>query len=327
MTNQPESHQPESQQPNPQQPPVPPRPPQGAPSQPGEQPGQQNWNQPQQYGQPTQQFGQQPQQPQQQYGQQAQSPYNQQQYGQPQQYGQQQYSQGQQYGQQQYGQGQPAQQPGYSPQYQQTPQQGYAQQQGQYQQPGQAAPPQYNQAGGSYAQQQYGNQQQPVYGGQSAALPGPLDPGTNLGFMAAIKTVFRKYATFTGRAGRPEFWWWFLFVAVIGVVLGTLATIFFSTGLSQAVANGDYTEIPGTGQAQVNTNALMIIGFIFWGIAGLFSLAVIVPTVAVGARRLHDANFSAWFLLLYLVPIGNLVLLFLWAQAPKPEGARFDAGV
>lgn len=295
------TNQPESQQPNPQQPPVPPQPPQGAPSQ----QGQQNWNQPQQ------QYGQQ------QYGQQAQSPYNsQQQYGQPQQYNPQQYSQGQ-----------PAQQQGYPQQYQQSPQQGYAQQQGQYQQAGQATPQQYGQAGGPYAQQQYGNQQQPVYGGQSAAAPGPLDPGTNLGFMAAIKTVFRKYATFTGRAGRPEFWWWFVFVAVIAVVLSTLAAIFFGTGLSQAVANGDYTEIPGTGQAQVNTNGLMIIGFIFWGIAGLFSLAVIVPTAAVGARRLHDANFSAWFLLLYLVPIGNLVLLFLWAQAPKPEGARFDAGV
>ncbi len=304
MTNQPESHQP-----NPQRPPVPPQPPQGAPTQQptqqGQQSGQQNWNQPQQqYGQP-QQYGQQ----------QAQSPY-QQQYGQP-----------QQYNQQQYGQGQPTQQQGYPQQYQQTPQQGYAQQQGQYQQPGQAAPQQYGQAGGSYAQQQYGNQQQPVYGGQSAAVPGPLDPGTNLGFMAAIKTVLRKYATFTGRAGRPEFWWWFVFVAVIAVVLSTLAAIFFGTGLSQAVADGDYTEIPGTGQAQVNTNALMIIGFIFWGIAGLFSLAVIVPTAAVGARRLHDANFSAWFLLLYLVPIGNLVLLFLWAQAPKPEGARFDVRV
>ncbi|MFK0072962.1 DUF805 domain-containing protein [Arthrobacter woluwensis] len=318
MTNQPESHQP-----NPQQPPVPPQPPQGAPTQQptqqGQQSGQQNWNQAQQqYGQP-QQYGQQ----------QAQSPY-QQQYGQPQQYSQpqqgnqQQY--GQQYNQQQYGQGQPAQQQGYSQQYQQSPQQGYAQQQGQYQQAGQAAPQQYGQAGGSYAQPQYGNQQQPVYGGQSAALPGPLDPGTNLGFMAAIKAVFRKYATFTGRAGRPEFWWWFVFVAVLGGVLSTLAVIFFSTGLSQAVANGDYTEIPGTGQAQVSTNALMIIGFIFWGIAGLFSLAVLVPTIAVGARRLHDANFSAWFLFLYLVPIGNLVLLFLWAQAPKPEGARFDAG-
>ncbi|MEZ2370639.1 DUF805 domain-containing protein [Arthrobacter sp. RCC_34] len=293
------TNQPESQQPNPQQPPVPPQrpqnaPTQGAPSQQGQQPGQQNWNQPQQYGQPQQQYGQQ----------QAQSPYQ------------------QQYGQQQYGQPQQ----GYPQQYQQAPQQGYAQQ-GQYQQAGQAAPQQYGQTGGSYAQQQYGNQQQPVYGGQSAAAPGPLDPGTNLGFMAAIKTVFRKYATFTGRAGRPEFWWWFVFVAVIAVVLSTLAAIFFGTGLSQAVANGDYTEIPGTGQAQVNTNALMIIGFIFWGIAGLFSLAVIVPTAAVGARRLHDANFSAWFLLLYLVPIGNLVLLFLWAQAPKPEGARFDSRV
>lgn len=315
MTNQPESHQP-----NPQQPPVPPQPPQGSPTQQptqqGQQPGQQNWNQAQQqYGQP-QQYGQQ----------QAQSPY-QQQYGQPQQYNQPQQGNQQQYNQQQYGQGQPAQQQGYPQQYQQSPQQGYAQQQGQYQQPGQAAPQQYGQAGGSYAQQQYGNQQQPVYGGQSAALPGPLDPGTNLGFMAAIKAVFRKYATFTGRAGRPEFWWWFVFVAVLGGVLSTLAVIFFSTGLSQAVANGDYTEIPGTGQAQVNTNALMIIGFIFWGIAGLFSLAVLVPTIAVGARRLHDANFSAWFLLLYLVPIGNLVLLFLWAQAPKPEGARFDVRV
>lgn len=305
------TNQPESQQPNPQQPPVPPQPPQGAPSPQGQQPGQQNWNQPQQYGQPQQQYGQQ----------QAQSPY-QQQYGQPQQY-----NQPQQGNQQPYGQGQPAQQQGYPQQYQQAPQQGYAQQQGQYQQAGQAAPQQYGQAGGSYAQQPYGNQRQPAYGGQSTAVPGPLDPGTNLGFMAAIKTVFGKYATFTGRAGRPEFWWWFVFVAVIAVVLSTLAAIFFGTGLSQAVANGDYTEVPGTGQAQVNTNALMIIGFIFWGIAGLFSLAVVVPTAAVGARRLHDANFSAWFLLLYLVPIGNLVLLFLWAQAPKPEGVRFDAGV
>ncbi|WFR83175.1 DUF805 domain-containing protein [Arthrobacter sp. Y-9] len=311
------TNQPESQQPQPQQPPVPPQRPQNAPTQQGQ--GQPQ-GQPQQYGQ---QPGHQPQYGQQQYGQGGQQP---QQYSQ-QPGNQQQYNQ-QQYNQQPYGQGQPTQQQGYPQQghYQQYGQQqsGQYQQQSQYQQAGQAAPQQYGQPGGSYGQQAYG-QQQFVYGGQSAAVPGPLDPGASLGFMAAIKTVFRKYATFTGRAGRPEFWWWFVFVAVIGVVLSTLAVIFFSTGLSQAVADGDYTEIPGTGQAQVNSNASMIIGFVLWGIAGLFSLAVLVPTLAVGARRLHDANFSGWFLLLYLVPIGNLVLLFLWAQAPKPEGARFDA--
>jgi len=106
-----------------------------------------------------------------------------------------------------------------------------------------------------------------------------------MSFVESIKTCFSKYADFNGRASRPEFWWWFLFVVLLSVAAGMVSQM----------------------------------------LSGLLSLAVLVPGLAVGARRLHDTDRSGWLQLLGLIPlIGVLVLIFWWVQEAK-EPNRFGS--
>ena len=92
--------------------------------------------------------------------------------------------------------------------------------------------------------------------------------------------VMRKYAVFSGRARRKEYWMFFLFNILIAFIVG------FVTGLLGAVL-GKGPALLGT----VNT---------------IYSLAVLIPGIAVGVRRLHDSGRSGWWL---LFPVVNLVLL------------------
>ncbi|QIM68219.1 MULTISPECIES: DUF805 domain-containing protein [Basfia] len=98
-------------------------------------------------------------------------------------------------------------------------------------------------------------------------------------------SVLKKYAVFSGRARRKEFWMFMLFTTIIGIALGVLDVLF-----------GFYDH--QTGQ-----------GFL----SGIYSLAVLIPTIAVSARRLHDTDRSAWWLLLGFIPvIGILILIVFW---------------
>lgn len=111
-------------------------------------------------------------------------------------------------------------------------------------------------------------------------------------FQESIRTVLSKYATFTGRAGRPEYWWWVLAVLLAAVVASLIDRMIF----------GPDTAILG----------------------GLLSLAIIVPNIAVGVRRLHDTDRSGWWLALTLIPIiGLLVLIWFMIQPGTPGANRF----
>lgn len=111
--------------------------------------------------------------------------------------------------------------------------------------------------------------------------------------------VLRNYAGFTGRARRSEYWWFALINALVAVALTVLEGI--------------------VGGTQV--------------VSGLYTLAVLVPGLAVSIRRLHDTGRSGWWLLIGLVPlVGGIVLLvFLlldsepgvnrWGPSPKRTGA------
>lgn len=101
-----------------------------------------------------------------------------------------------------------------------------------------------------------------------------------MNFGESINVCFKKYADFNGRAARPEFWWFFLFTFLIQLVVGVV-------GLGQIIS-------------------------------GLISLALILPSLAVGARRLHDTNRSGWWQLIVLIPlIGFIVLIVFWVQDAK----------
>jgi len=113
-----------------------------------------------------------------------------------------------------------------------------------------------------------------------------------VGFADAIRKCFNNYATFSGRARRSEYWWFALFAVIVGVVLeGLLAA----------------TKSP-------------IFGILF----AVFWLAIIIPTLAVTVRRLHDTGRSGWWYFIILVPfIGGLVLFVFTLMDSQPQQNQF----
>ena len=116
-----------------------------------------------------------------------------------------------------------------------------------------------------------------------------------MSFFEAIAVNFKKYATFTGVAGRPEFWWFALFVYVVGAALNALNLV--------------------TPQGTI---------FVGSSLAAFFGAAVLLPYLAVTVRRLRDCGRSWANLFWLLLPIaGLIVLIVLLAQpgqtAPAPS--------
>ena len=102
------------------------------------------------------------------------------------------------------------------------------------------------------------------------------------------RVVLERYAQFQGRSGRAEFWWYFLAALIIGIVF----------------------------------NILIAVSNIFFVLYVIYGLAVLIPGLAVGVRRLHDTDKTGWWLLIALIPIvGIIVLIVFWATegAPGPN--------
>ena len=114
-------------------------------------------------------------------------------------------------------------------------------------------------------------------------------------FGQAVKSCFNQYCGFNGRASRAEFWWFTLFTAIVGFVLGFVDGLLFTS-----------TE-----------NAF----FALLGFSGLFRLGVFLPGLAVTARRLHDTDKSGWWMLLYLTIIGGIVV-FIFTLLRGNEGSN-----
>lgn len=146
------------------------------------------------------------------------------------------------------------------------------------------------------------------YGQQAAGDPGTLDlPYYGIGFVDALKRGFSKYVRFDGRASRSEYWWWTLAAAGVPAVLYIIGAII------------------GVSTMDKTTGAMGAGGVIFYVIAGLLSLAMIIPSIAVGVRRLHDQNKSGLFYLLVLIPsVGGIIMLVLMCMPSDPQGAQYD---
>lgn len=111
-------------------------------------------------------------------------------------------------------------------------------------------------------------------------------------FLIALK----KYATFSGRAQRAEYWYFMLFYILILMGL-------FIIDLMIGASNED------TGAGLLST---------------LFTLGMVIPSIAVGVRRLHDTGRSGWWLLLAFIPlIGSIVLLVFTVQDGSPNDNAF----
>jgi uncharacterized membrane protein YhaH (DUF805 family) len=116
--------------------------------------------------------------------------------------------------------------------------------------------------------------------------------------------ALKKYADFSGRARRREYWFFVLFNIIISIVLTVCDVVL-----------GTY-------------NAAASIGIL----TGIYTLAVLIPGIAVSVRRLHDTGRSGWWLLIVLVPlIGWIVLLIFMlidsqpgqnAYGPSPKGGE-----
>jgi uncharacterized membrane protein YhaH (DUF805 family) len=103
-------------------------------------------------------------------------------------------------------------------------------------------------------------------------------------FIESISTCFTKYTDFKGRAVRSEYWWFVLFSCLVSIALHL-----------------------------INQSGLL---------AGIFSLAILLPSLAVAVRRLHDTNRSGWFLLLNLIPIIGWIILIIWYVQKGDEGTN-----
>lgn len=109
-----------------------------------------------------------------------------------------------------------------------------------------------------------------------------------MSFTESIKTCLSKYATFSGRATRAEYWWFWLFTFVV-----TFAAAFLDV----------YAE---TGEV----------------IMRIAQIAFLLPSLAVGVRRCHDSNHSGWWI---FCPIYNLVLMFYASDPGANEYGELEA--
>lgn len=128
-----------------------------------------------------------------------------------------------------------------------------------------------------------------------------------MNFTEAVKSVYSKYATFDGRAARSEYWWFALFSLIAAIVIMVVENALgMGRGMMHA-GNGGFS-------ASYNGGILSII----------WSLGNILPSLAVGVRRLHDTDRSGWWLLIVLIPlIGAIVLLVFFCSRGTTGPNRF----
>ena len=105
------------------------------------------------------------------------------------------------------------------------------------------------------------------------AAPANYQAGPSMTFIEGVRECFRKYGDFSGRAPRPEYWWWLVGFIIAGSILATIDTFIVSL-LDQEDA--------------------------FSPLYLVFVLAVLLPSLAVTSRRLHDIGKSGWWLLAWI---------------------------
>ena len=111
-----------------------------------------------------------------------------------------------------------------------------------------------------------------------------------MGFGEAVQSVFSKYATFSGRARRSEYWYFVLLQVIVTAVLNALYSA------TESVA--------------------------FSAILVLFDLALLVPSLAVCWRRLHDIGRSGAYYFFVLIPLVGWILLLVWMCQDSQPGAN-----
>jgi uncharacterized membrane protein YhaH (DUF805 family) len=123
-----------------------------------------------------------------------------------------------------------------------------------------------------------------------------------MGFMEAVQSCLRQYVGFTGRARRSEYWWFALFGLIVSIVADLI-------------------------DAMLGTMSDSNVG-VFGAIVGL---GLLLPSIAVAIRRLHDTSRTGWWILIGLIPIvGWIILIVFYVQDSHPDneyGPSPKAGV
>jgi uncharacterized membrane protein YhaH (DUF805 family) len=109
-----------------------------------------------------------------------------------------------------------------------------------------------------------------------------------MNFGEAIASGFSNYVNFSSRAARSEYWYWVLFNVLAQVVTEIIDNAVIGMSVTTAI----------------------------------FSLAVLLPGIAVAARRLHDVDRTGWWLLLAFVPVVGLIVLLIWFCTKGTDGSN-----
>ncbi len=124
-------------------------------------------------------------------------------------------------------------------------------------------------------------------------------------FTQAVRTGFSKYATFSGRAARPDFWWWVLFSVLVNLASNIVDAYLIAPALG----------LPSFGEDSAQPLSMLV------------ALALLLPGLAVSVRRLHDIDRSGWWVLIAFIPIIGLIVLIYWYVQPGTDGEnRFGPG-
>lgn len=106
-----------------------------------------------------------------------------------------------------------------------------------------------------------------------------------IGFPQAVQRGFARYAQFTGRANRPEFWWWTLFAVLVNIIVTIV-------------------------DASANTDGILSL---------VVLLLLLCPNISVTVRRLHDQGMSGWWFLLGIIPLIGWILIIIICAQPSDE--------
>ena len=106
--------------------------------------------------------------------------------------------------------------------------------------------------------------------------------------------ALKKYAVFSGRSRRMEYWYFVLFNLVVYIVLSLIDGLL-----------GTYNIVSGVGL-----------------LSGIYSLAVLIPTLALWVRRLHDIDRTGWWVLINLIPLVGTIVLLVFALTPGTPGSN-----
>ena len=149
-----------------------------------------------------------------------------------------------------------------------------------------------------------------------------------MSFGEAVKTCFKKYVDFSGRARRSEYWWFQVLHLILCACMTAVCIWKITAGdkLEAQVSSAIFDqEKMDALMAQANT-----IDNTFYLLAGLICiiwLVLVLPGLAVTVRRLHDIGKSGWFILLCFIPyvnfIGGIVIFIFTVMDSKPEENKF----